>query len=122
MSRQIPQDKALSDEDRAYLESRGRQDLIAQIDDNYPPSGSADEDEGDGSPAPDETGGTSREAEQANLQITEEEPDDDYDSMTNDDLREELEDRDLPTSGNKADLIARLRENDAAQANEGPEA
>ena len=122
MSRQIPQDKALSDEDRAYLESRGRQDLIAQIDDNYQPSVSADEDEGDGSTAPDETGGTSREAEQANLQITEEEPDDDYDSMTNDDLREELEDRDLPTSGNKADLIARLRENDAAQANEGPEA
>jgi hypothetical protein len=43
--------------------------------------------------------------------------DDDYDSWTNDDLREELEERQLPISGNKFELITRLRENDASRRN-----
>lgn len=37
---------------------------------------------------------------------------DPYDSWTKDDLVAELADRDLPVSGNKPDLIARLREDD----------
>jgi hypothetical protein len=37
----------------------------------------------------------------------------DYSDMTNDELRDALRDRDLPTSGNKDDLIARLQEDDA---------
>lgn len=39
--------------------------------------------------------------------------DDDYDKWTNEELREELNKRELPQNGNKAELIARLREDDA---------
>lgn len=46
----------------------------------------------------------------------EEEPEarstDNYPSWTNDELREELELRDLATHGNKSELVARLREDD----------
>lgn len=38
---------------------------------------------------------------------------DDYDDMTVDDLKDELEDRGLPRSGSKSELIARLRDDDA---------
>lgn len=37
----------------------------------------------------------------------------DYGSLTVDELREELANRDLSTSGNKPDLVARLEEDDA---------
>jgi hypothetical protein len=37
---------------------------------------------------------------------------DEYDDMLADDLKEELRKRDLPVSGNKDELIARLREDD----------
>jgi hypothetical protein len=37
------------------------------------------------------------------------EPGDGLDELTNEELRERLEDADLPTSGNKEELIARLR-------------
>jgi len=40
---------------------------------------------------------------------------DDYDEWTNDELREELEKRELSKSGNKDELIARLREDDEAE-------
>lgn len=38
----------------------------------------------------------------------------DYEEMTNDELREELESRELKTSGNKDELIERLEADDAA--------
>lgn len=38
---------------------------------------------------------------------------DPYDTWTKDDLQGELADRELPISGNKSELIARLREDDA---------
>lgn len=41
------------------------------------------------------------------------EPDDDYDEWTAEELRKELAKRELSQSGNKAELIARLREDDA---------
>jgi hypothetical protein len=41
---------------------------------------------------------------------------DNYDEWTNAQLAEELEKRDLAHSGNKAELIERLRENDSADA------
>lgn len=41
---------------------------------------------------------------------------DNYEDMTNEELSAELERRDLAKSGNKAELIDRLRENDAAGA------
>jgi hypothetical protein len=94
--------KRLSDADREYLETRARQDLIAQNDDEH--GVDPDDNEGDLS---------SREAEQANLQIEEAEViEDDYSEMTNEELREELAGRDLSTGGNKAELQARLREDD----------
>lgn len=37
---------------------------------------------------------------------------DDYDEWTNEELRDELEKRELSKSGNKGELIARLREDD----------
>lgn len=108
MSRQIDMTKPLSDEDREYLETRARQDLIAQNDEQF----GVESDE-EGSP------GNSLQAEKANLQITGEVViEDDYSSMTNDELRDELEDRGLATSGAKADLQDRLREDDAKQDEE----
>jgi SAP domain len=41
--------------------------------------------------------------------------DGEYDGMTKDELQAELRDRGLSTSGNKDELVARLRENDAAE-------
>lgn len=41
-----------------------------------------------------------------------------YDDLTNDELREELASRELPTSGNKADLIERLVADDEANDEE----
>jgi SAP domain-containing protein len=41
---------------------------------------------------------------------------DDYDEWTNEELRDELEKRELSKSGNKAELVARLREDDEAEA------
>lgn len=46
------------------------------------------------------------------------EEDRDYQSMTNDALRSELEDRKLETSGNKAQLIERLTEDDGGSSDE----
>lgn len=45
-----------------------------------------------------------------------EDPEDAYSSWTNDELRDELESRDLATSGNKDDLVQRLVESDEARA------
>ena len=43
-------------------------------------------------------------------------PEDDYDDWNVDELKDELGDRELSKSGNKSDLIARLREHDATRA------
>jgi hypothetical protein len=48
--------------------------------------------------------------------LEEPEFEDNYEEVTNDDLRTELADRGLPVHGNKPDLIARLREDDARTA------
>lgn len=45
---------------------------------------------------------------------TADEPTDSYDDWINDQLRYELEERELSQSGNKAELVARLREDDKA--------
>ena len=41
-----------------------------------------------------------------------------YEDMSNDDLRAELASRDLAVSGSKADLIARLEEDDASESDD----
>lgn len=75
----------LSDEDKEFLKSWNRADLIPE----------EDQDEAD---VPDDTP----------------EPDDDapYSDWTGDQLRAELKKRGLPTSGKVADLISRLEEDD----------
>lgn len=47
--------------------------------------------------------------------VAESDADDDYDDWTNEELREELDKRELSKSGNKAELMARLREDDEAE-------
>jgi hypothetical protein len=68
-------------------------------------------DQTEGSTAPSTDGAsesTSTSADQA----------DPYDGWTKEDLQAELADREKPVSGNKAELVARLREDDAAKAAE----
>lgn len=86
MSRQIPMDQPLSDEDRQYLLDRDRRDLIAHIDEMNSPAEADESGDGDG---------------------------DDYDTWKKDDLVEEATKRELDASGTKAEIIARLREDDA---------
>ena len=81
----------LSDQDRAYLESRGRRHLILQNERQFP--------EGEASPAP--QGSTVEDEEE----ITWEE---EVSQLTVDELKAELAERDLPVSGNKAELQQRL--------------
>jgi hypothetical protein len=90
MTRQIPTDKPLSDDDRAYLLMRGQEDRVDWFDQTYP-DGETDDEEGD-----------------------------DYDSWKVDELKAEVvrlnEDEDAgitPDSNRKDDLIAALREYNA---------
>lgn len=45
MSRVVPRDKPLSEDDRAYLHARGEHSLVAQIDEANPPSDDEDVEE-----------------------------------------------------------------------------
>lgn len=95
MSRYVPRDKALSADDRSYLESRGGiyASLIQQLDTEY----------GTGVPEPEPV-------------VEEEVQDGDgYEDMTNAQLEAMLQNRDLSKSGTKTDLIARLRASDAGE-------
>ncbi len=87
MSRQVPTDRPLSDEDRAYLESRGlssAETLIRQIDEAFP----AEAKDADEEP----------EAEKS------------FDDMTAEELKAALEKRELSTGvKNKAEAIERLK-------------
>lgn len=160
MSRQVDITKPLSDEDRAYLESRARHDLLAQNDritndrstDPAPEvvndghTGDVDpfkEDDGSDLLAGTHPGETPVNPIQAiesrgtsDLGDEDKDPDevypvnvepsiqagdgdaastedDEYSDMTNEELREELESRDLSKSGSKAEMQARLRKDDA---------
>jgi hypothetical protein len=50
--------------------------------------------------------------------VVEVEYDDGYDDLTKEELQSELQDRGLPISGNKPDLVARLREDDVGPVDE----
>lgn len=103
MARKIDLDKPLSKKDRAWLEDWGKHDQIAAHDAQFDPQPEPkdDLDEPDGEDVPFEDGdpdgpGTDRP----------------YVEWTNDELRDELGDRELSKSGSKAELIARLEEDD----------
>jgi hypothetical protein len=104
MSRQVPVDQALSDEDRSYLEQRGVYgSLIERLDAQY--DGVTTEDAGDPGVRVDSQ--TDPATDPASTQP--EEPTDNYDRMTKDELLSELSKRKLPVSGTKPEVIARLR-------------
>lgn len=91
MAREVPMDRALSDEDRDYLNGRGRHDLVDLLDERY----GGDQDD-----------------------VMQEAP---YEEWTVDELREEIDNRNtdpdrtkdaLDRNGKKAELVARLRADD----------
>lgn len=98
MSRYVDPTKPLSDEDRAYLLSRGYEEQVANQDRRF-----ADGEDGE-------------------IEVpTELEVDDDlpeYNEMSLGDLQDECRKRELPITGNKAQLVKRLEDDDAA--NEQP--
>lgn len=95
MARVVPTDRALSPADRSYLEGRGIHDgLIRSIDAAYPPSPEAPVFE---AKTPEQLGRN-------------------YDEMNKEALMSELEKRGLSKTGNKPEVIARLREDDAKKA------
>jgi hypothetical protein len=115
MSRQIPTDKPLNDEDRAYLLMRGDEARVNWFDTTYPSE----------TEEPEELAEDEDEEETPDL---DDEDDDDevddpgYEEWSIADLKAEIEDRnkkagDSPMSvtGVKADLAKRLREDDAAK-------
>lgn len=96
MSKQIPNDRRLTEEERAYLLMRGEDSRVKAQDDRYPEPGEEEE-------------------------LEEEELEGDtYDQWTVADLQGEIRTRVesgaeiTPSSSKKADLIAALREHDAA--------
>lgn len=133
MSKQIDLTQPLSDEDREYLRVLGRLDDIRRNDEQFAegyeapearePSATADRTQAAG--IGEGTLGT-RAANASQPELAGEGADevgDDteapYEEWNLVDLREELEVRELSKSGNKGELAARLREDDAARMEEG---
>src|SRR5215207_190009 len=116
MSRQIPTDKPLSDEDRAYLAMRGDEARIAWFDQVHPPADEApaDEDEVEAEAVAD----VDAEDDEEDDEDEEADDDPDYESWAVADLKSEIESRNrklgdnpMSVTGVKADLAKRLREN-----------
>jgi hypothetical protein len=93
MSRDVPMDRALSEEDRTYLHARGQHQTVDMLDERF---GVLDDDT------------------EVLDDDTEVAVDTDYENWTVQDLKDELKDRQLPVSGKQEELAARLREHDAA--------
>lgn len=95
MSRQIPRDRALTDEERTYLLMRGEDSRIATQDQQFPPDDEVEDVEGDN-----------------------------YEEWTVAELQAEIKTRVeagseiTPASSKKADLVAALRANDAEAEDE----
>lgn len=132
MSRKIERGQKLSEDDRKYLADRPsrRAELGLTLDDLNVEEPDAPDEYVNIKDAP----RTAKElAEQAKrigattgtpqpdaAPYTDAPEDDDYDEWSKSDLQDECERRDLPKSGKVADLVARLRENDAdADNNDG---
>lgn len=104
MARQIDESKPLSKKDRQWLTDWGKFDVIERVDAQF----SEDEPEEDAS----EEGEPEEDVPFEDGDADEESPDKPYVEWTNDQLRDELGDRELSKSGSKAELIARLEEDD----------
>jgi hypothetical protein len=138
MARQIDPDKPLSAEDRQWLEDWSRYEQIRLHDEAHPPEdGGSTDAQADAlfdnlkplQSGSDATGEQEEEEDPlkgesatfTNLSAPEDDSDGDDEGdwyedegVTNDDLRDELGKRELSKSGNKEELIARLREDDAS--------
>lgn len=136
MSKQVDLEKPLSDEDRDYLESRAMHREIAENDARF----------ADGDPVSERSGLTGEEpaygvpagshpeavgvgqggvlarsdpaADRRAAESAADDEEDEYSEMTVAELQDELEKRDLPKSGKKAELAARLREDDDEEGGE----
>lgn len=103
MSRQIPNDRRLTDDERAYLLMRGEENRVTTQDSRYP------------EPDPDDI----------DLEDDGEDFQDDYDNWTVKELNAEIEKRNTegaeisPAGTKKENLIAALREDDAAAEDDG---
>lgn len=138
MSMEIKLDRALTREERAYLEARGEHQRVQQIDSLFPPDYDPNTPEQPeiplhptvGSPFRTPLSEYSTEELEAELEArddgseeddedddlgTGEDSDDAYEDMTVPELQAELKRRRLTQSGTKPELVARLRENDAQQ-------
>lgn len=139
VSRTIDLTQKLSDEDREYLLARGREQEVFRNDAehvgdpesvrsaNYIPGTSIDRAEGvpvtpngdtrvvmgGGDVEVDEDGDELEDTPDSRT-VVDGESDDNYDTWGKAELKAELENRELATSGNKGELIARLREDDAS--------
>lgn len=102
MSRDVPVDQPLSDEDREYLHTRGYHDMVDRIDRDFPGGGTPSE--------------VTNESFVDNPEDVPDEDQDDYDSWTSAELETELKNRNLAYSGTNAQKIQRLRADDAARA------
>jgi hypothetical protein len=89
MTRQVPLDKPLSDQDREYLHMRGEHDRVASLDEQFGTVGGEPLSEGD-DVAP-------------------------YEEWTVKELDEELAARQLPKTGKQEEKVARLRADDASR-------
>ena len=146
MAREIDLTQRLSEEDREYLLARGKEQLVFANDAehtgdpeavafaNYVPGTSIDRADGvpptpGGDPLVVMGGGTVEGA--VELEESDEDDEDDeepsgesednYESWDKAALKEELANRELATSGNKAEMIARLREDDEDTDDESDE-
>lgn len=105
MSRNIPFDMPLSDEDREYLLARGRNDLVARVDEEFPPLVGEEYEPVPAEPEDEEDGPDLEEFGGGDDQI-------DYGSMNVAELKAELAARGLATDGKKPALIERLEKDD----------
>lgn len=143
MSREVDLSQKLSEEDREYLLARGREQQVFVNDAqftgdpeavrqaNYIPGTSIDRAPGvpatpngdrlvvmgGGEVEIDEDGDELGDSPESHAAL--EDSDDEYDTMDKASLKAELDSRELSTSGNKAELIARLRADDADTDDDG---
>lgn len=120
MSRNVPYDKPLSRDDRAYLLSRGRADTVAMLDSRHEVDADPQEDreavaetvnndpDATGTPAVNPVAATGEPVAGPTRPVV----GDDYDTdaWSYRDLQEEAGNRGLPKSGSREEIVARLRE------------